>query len=494
MQSTGEKIINVQELEPRLRHQTIFQTFEDLKVGESLVIHNNHDPKPVYYQMMEMYGDVFSWEYLEEGPEWWNIKVTKKEDISSLFSEEDDIVLNVPELHPSVKHQTIFDTFNKLEPGKGMIIHNDHDPMPLYYQLKNMHGDSFSWTYLKDGPDWWDIRIAKEALSDDGMPEDAVYKNTQNEVVVNVTKLEPKEKHPTIFKVFESLKDGESMIIHNDHDPKPLYYQLLNDHGETFSWEYLEEGPQWWDIRIKIQQQIDDAETIGEMTAKDWRKAQVFKKYGIDFCCGGKKTVKQACQDKGIDYMQVEKELQQVATQTASGGYTNYDEWNIDFLADYIVNTHHNYTRRNLPDIRNYAAKVYKVHGPHHPELEEIHQLVEKVNLEMSNHMLEEEEQLFPWTKRILNTKNNNTPYAVDGNESLQQVIDRTEEEHDSVGRAMERIRELSSNYTLPDDACASYTLLFKMLEDFENDLFLHIHLENNILFPKALEIEKELV
>lgn len=493
MQSTEEKVINVQELEPRLRHQTIFQTFEDLSVGDSLIIHNNHDPKPVYYQMIEMYGEVFGWEYLQEGPEWWDIRVTKTEEIVSLFSDDDDIVINVPELHPSVKHQTIFDAFNKLQPGEGMIIHNDHDPMPLYYQLQNMHGDTFSWTYLKDGPDWWDIRVAKAAKEDDGMPEDAVYKNIHNDYVINVPKLSPQEKHPTIFKIFESLKTGESLIIHNDHDPKPLYYQLLNDHGETFSWEYLEEGPQWWDIKVTIKE-LESQETIGEMTAKDWRKAQVFKKYGIDFCCGGKKTVKQACEEKGIDFVQVEKELQQVATQSATGGYTNYDEWNIDFLADYIVNTHHNYTKNNLPDIRNYAAKVYKVHGPHHPELKEIHELVEEVSLEMTNHMVEEENLLFPWAKRILKCKNDGSEYTVDSEQSLKEIIERTEEEHDSVGRMMERIRELSSDYTLPEDACASYTLLFKMLEDFESDLFLHIHLENNILFPKAMAIENTLV
>lgn len=493
MQSTGEKVINVQELEPRLRHQTIFQTFEDLAEGESLIIHNNHDPKPVYYQMMEMYGEVFNWEYLEEGPEWWNIKVTKTADSQSFLSDENDIVINVPELHPSVKHQTIFDTFNQLNPGKAMIIHNDHDPMPLFYQLKNMHGDTFSWTYLKDGPDWWDIRIAKEEdHSDDGMPEDAVYKNTQNEVVVNVTKLEPKEKHPTIFKAFENLKNGESMIIHNDHDPKPLYYQLLNDHGETFTWEYLEQGPKWWDIRIKIQQNIDNSETIGEITRKDWRKAAIFKKYGIDFCCGGKKTVKEACQEKGIDFAKVERELQQTSNN-AGGGYTNFDEWNLDFLADYITNTHHNYVKKNSPEIRNYAAKVARVHGGNHPELIEMNELFIKVADEMSEHMVEEDTILFPWVKQIFRAKNENSAYETKGNE-FGKLIDKTEAEHDAVGRKMERIRELSSNYTLPSDACASYTLLFKMLEDYENDLFTHIHLENNILFHKAVEMEKELV
>lgn len=491
MQSTQDIIIKVQEIEPSSRHRTIFETFENLNEGGSLIIHNNHDPKPVYYQMMEMYGEVFSWEYLQQGPESWEIKVTKTSGTPVLMTEEGDLVLNVPELHPSVKHQTIFETFDQLKPGEGMIIHNDHDPMPLYYQLKNMHGDTFSWTYLKNGPDWWDIRIAKENETD-GMPEDAVYKNVHNDYVINVPKLAPKDKHPTIFGIFEKLKEGESLIIHNDHDPKPLYYQLLNDHGEIFNWEYLEKGPQWWGIKVSIKE-IDNSETIGEITRKDWRKAEVFKKYGIDFCCGGNKTVKQACDENGIDFNLVQKDLQQT-TASGSGGYTNYDEWNLDFLADYITNTHHNYIRKNMPEIKTYAAKVNSVHGGRHPELEEIHQIVEQVDKELAEHMEEEENLLFPWVKRILKSKNENAVYDKGGEMTFEQILNKSMEEHQIVGDALDKARKLANNYTLPEDACASYTLLYKMLDEFENDLHTHIHLENNILFPKAAEMEKELI
>ncbi|TXH22714.1 MAG: iron-sulfur cluster repair di-iron protein [Chitinophagaceae bacterium] len=312
-------------------------------------------------------------------------------------------------------------------------------------------------------------------------------------MVLDIPSLEPRLKHPTIFKTFEDLQEGESLVIHNDHDPKPVYYQLLGEYGDVFTWEYLQEGPQWWDIKV-TKKGSETSETIGEITAKDWRKAQVFKKYGIDFCCGGKKTVREVCAEKGIDATKVEQELQEVAKLTSNGGYTNYDEWNLDFLADYIVNTHHNYVRKNMPEILQYAAKVAKVHGAHHPELDPIYQLTQQINKELSEHMVEEETILFPLSKKIVHAHNAGTKYTPENGEDLASLVDKMEHEHDSVGRAFDEIRRLNDNYAIPADGCASYKLLYKMLADFENDLFTHIHLENNILFPKTIEIAKSIL
>ncbi len=163
MQITNEIVINVQEIEPKLRHLTIFQTFDRLALGESLLIHNNHDPKPVYHQLYERRGDSFTWEYLREGPECWDIRVTKTADFTPgiYMTQEGEIVVSVPEIEPQFKHQTIFSVFEDLKPGESMIIHNNHDPKPVYFQLQNMHGDTFSWDYLQEGPDWWDIRVRK---------------------------------------------------------------------------------------------------------------------------------------------------------------------------------------------------------------------------------------------------------------------------------------------------------------------------------------------
>lgn len=306
---------------------------------------------------------------------------------------------------------------------------------------------------------------------------------------INVPLIEPKLKHPTIFKVFDGLVGGESLIIHNDHDPKPVYYQLLGERGDVFTWQYLEEGPEWWDVRITKRGE-NDMETIGEIAVKDLRKAEVFKKYGIDFCCGGKKTLAQVCREKNIDVTKVETELQQLGTGNKASNIS-YNDWNIDFLADYIINTHHTYVRKYLPELDTYSAKVAQVHGAEHPELLEIRNLIIEIKNELSDHCNEEEKGIFADVKKVLFAKNTGQPllsYTV-----IADQIDELEREHDQVGRAFDKMRELSKGYALPADACASYTLLYKMIQEFEDDLHIHIHLENNILFPKAAEMEKSL-
>jgi regulator of cell morphogenesis and NO signaling len=291
---------------------------------------------------------------------------------------------------------------------------------------------------------------------------------------------------------FDELSEGESLTIHNDHDPKPLYYQLLGERGNIFTWEYLEEGPEWWKVKISKRISGENDETLGQIAARDLRKAQVFKKYGLDFCCGGNKTVKEACAEKGLDVTKVERELQQ-ADKMPSSRPVPYTDWSLDFLADYIVNTHHSYVRKTLPDICMYAEKVKNVHGSQHPELVRINQLVSEINAELTSHMAKEEKVLFPYIKALVAAENKTQPLHAAHFGTVQNPINMMEMEHELVGKNLEEIRALSKNYSLPEDACASYSLLYNMLNEFEEDLHLHIHLENNILFPKALQIEKSL-
>lgn len=316
--------------------------------------------------------------------------------------------------------------------------------------------------------------------------------NAVAENILNVTLLEPRQKHPTIFVRFDELAEGESLTIHNDHDPKPLYYQLLGERGNIFTWQYLQEGPEWWKVKISKNIPGQKDETLGEIATKDLRKAQVFKKFGLDFCCGGKKTVREACAEKGLDVTKVEQELQ-YADQMPASRPIPYSDWSLDFLADYVVNTHHSYVKKTLPDISTYAAKVRSVHGDQHPELLRIHQLVEEIKTELTSHMAKEEKVLFPYIKALVAAENKTAPLQAAHFGTVQNPINMMEMEHEMVGKNLEEIRALSNNYTLPADGCASYSLLYKMLDEFEDDLHLHIHLENNILFPKALEMEKTL-
>ncbi|MCE9537913.1 MAG: iron-sulfur cluster repair di-iron protein, partial [Bacteroidetes bacterium] len=252
------------------------------------------------------------------------------------------------------------------------------------------------------------------------------------------------------------------------------------------------EGPEWWDVKIRKRVTGENEETIGQLAAKDLRKVEVFKKYGLDFCCEGKKTVKEACAEKGLDVTKVEQELQQ-ADKTPTSQVMPYDEWDLDFFTDYIVNTHHRYVRKHLPDITTYAKKVMEVHSAQHPELIAINNLVKEVGSTLIAHIEDEEKILFPKIKGLVNTAKDVTSQKAKGSESLQSIVGSAEKEHQLVGKKLDEIRKLSNNYALPEDACASYTLLYRMLHEFEDDTHLHIHLENNILFPKALKLEKQL-
>ncbi|WP_187261882.1 iron-sulfur cluster repair di-iron protein [Pontibacter beigongshangensis] len=315
---------------------------------------------------------------------------------------------------------------------------------------------------------------------------------TQNLEVLNVTIIEPRFKHPTIFERFDKLKGGEAFIIHNDHDPKPLYYQLMGERGNIFKWEYLLQGPEIWEVKISKLTPVE-GETVGELVAKDYRKAQVFKKFGIDFCCGGKKSVAQVCEEKGISQDAVEQELR-ATDEKETKRQAEYENWTPSFLADYIVNMHHTYVRETIPALYEYTTKIARVHGERHPELIEIVKHFTNVANELESHMPKEERVLFPYIKQLDEAKQKGVKIAPAGFGSIQNPINMMEMEHENAGGELEKIRELSNNFTLPADACATYTVAFKALQEFEDDLFRHIHLENNVLFPKALELEKEVV
>ncbi len=245
-------------------------------------------------------------------------------------------------------------------------------------------------------------------------------------------------------------------------------------------------------MEILNMETIIKNETLGQIAASDFRKALVLKKYNIDFCCGGKKTLKQVCREKDLDISKIEEELLQI-NENSSSAPLAFDEWSLDLLAEYIVNTHHSYVRNNLPIIRNIGEKVMKVHGKSHPELLNIYDLIEEISIELNAHMLKEERILFPYIKQLVEAMNYSDEYNSARFGGIQNPINIMEIEHELVGVKLARIRELTNNYSLPDGACTSYNLLYNMVDDFEQDLHVHVHLENNILFPKALELESQL-
>jgi regulator of cell morphogenesis and NO signaling len=232
-----------------------------------------------------------------------------------------------------------------------------------------------------------------------------------------------------------------------------------------------------------------ETRTIGQIVADNFRTAAVFQKHGIDFCCRGNRTIDEACAEKTIDPETVLNDLAAIDT-SADDTTPRFASWEPDFLIDYIVNNHHRYVRQMLPVLRVHTRKVAAVHGERHPELLRIADAFESVAAELEMHMHKEEQILFPYIRTMVVAQRAGMTPPPPPFGSVRNPIAMMEMEHQSAGDEMELIRTLTGNYTPPEDACTTYRVTFQELHDFERDLHRHVHLENNILFPKALELE----
>jgi len=238
---------------------------------------------------------------------------------------------------------------------------------------------------------------------------------------------------------------------------------------------------------------VKENQIIGELVAKDYRTASVFKKYSIDFCCQGNRTIQEACDKKNIDSKKVLEDLDTLV-QTKSEATTDYQSWPLDLLADYIEKKHHRYVQDKTLEIQPYLDKICRVHGEHHPELFEIKNEFNASAGELAAHMKKEELILFPFIRKMVKVKQENSNVEAANFGTVKNPIQMMMDEHTVEGNRFRRIEELSNNYTPPQDACNTYRVSFALLKEFEQDLHLHIHLENNILFPKAVEIENDLI
>jgi regulator of cell morphogenesis and NO signaling len=232
--------------------------------------------------------------------------------------------------------------------------------------------------------------------------------------------------------------------------------------------------------------------TIGDLVARDYRAAAVLERYGIDFCCGGSRTVADACAAKGLDPSRITAEVA-AACADARTAPPDFASWDASALVAHIVSQHHAYVRRALPSLAAYTAKIASVHGANHPELHEVERIVAGVIDEMTSHMAKEEQVLFPFIDALQEAADKGGPAPRPPFGTVGNPIRMMEDEHESAGAAMARIRELTSGYTPPADGCTTYRVALQELHAFEQDLHAHVHLENNILFPKALRLEGEL-
>lgn len=235
-----------------------------------------------------------------------------------------------------------------------------------------------------------------------------------------------------------------------------------------------------------VQAHAKSAEkTIGEFVAEDYRTAEVFEKYDIDFCCGGKVVLSAVCREKGINLDEILREIAAVGNTPLARSH-DYAAWDLSFLSDYIITVHHAYLWENLPQIAAYGNKVAQVHGANHSEVMEIASIFDRVAADMDAHLRAEEEVLFPTIRKVeVAVKTGATPDVKDL-DTIGVSLEKLIREHDEVGEAVHAIRRLSNDYELPSDACNTFMVTYRKLREFEDDLHRHVHLENNILFPKA--------
>ena len=229
--------------------------------------------------------------------------------------------------------------------------------------------------------------------------------------------------------------------------------------------------------------------TIGQLVAEDYRTATIFKKHKIDFCCKGNRSITEVCEEKKLNMNSLLEELTAVTNSTNTGAI-DFSKWDIDLLVDYIEKKHHRYVERTIPELLQYLNKLEKVHGTQHPELFEINKEFSEYAGALTAHMKKEELILFPFIRNLVKATITHQHLNTPSFGTVENPIHMMMLEHDVEGERFRKIAQLTNNYTPPSDACGTYKVTFSLLKEFEDDLHTHIHLENNILFPKAIKTE----
>jgi regulator of cell morphogenesis and NO signaling len=230
--------------------------------------------------------------------------------------------------------------------------------------------------------------------------------------------------------------------------------------------------------------------SLGDIVTANFKAAAVFEKYHMDFCCQGNRNFVDACDKAGLKPETIANEINKLGQNDAPVDFT---QWPLDQLSDYIYRRHHSYVEQATPLIKKLLDKICSVHASFHPELLEIRDIFNKTSGELAMHMKKEELILFPFIKKLERVRQEGGNASSKLFKSVSSPIQSLEEEHKDEGEQLQRMAELSNNFTPPEDACLTYTTTYKALKDYELDIHQHIHLENNVLFPAAVRLEQQL-
>ena len=235
---------------------------------------------------------------------------------------------------------------------------------------------------------------------------------------------------------------------------------------------------------------LDANRTVRELAIEIPNATRAFEKLGIDYCCGGSQTLSDACLRAKVPLENVVHALQEEGNPQPEKDLLDFNHGALAELIEHILATHHTYVKKELPRLQQLLKKVVSVHGANHPELGQIQQIFQVMAAELNSHMMKEERILFPHIIALEDAVRNGKPMPRPAFGTVSNPVHMMELEHDAAGAALKEITKLSSNYTPPADGCFSYNTLYSALKEFEADLHQHVHLENNILFPRSIQME----
>jgi regulator of cell morphogenesis and NO signaling len=238
---------------------------------------------------------------------------------------------------------------------------------------------------------------------------------------------------------------------------------------------------------------VNPLKTVRELAVEVPNATRVFEGFGIDYCCGGKRSLEEACANAGIQLADVTKALEH-ASAPSDRSQINLASGSLAELIDHIVRTHHKFTRAEINRLQALLDKVVSVHGANHPELSDIRETFHGLAQELTLHLMKEENILFPYIVRMEESGLQGEAVAPPPFATVQNPVRMMMQEHDGAGEALRQIRLASHEFSAPQDACISYQTLYQALQAFEADLHQHIHLENNLLFPRAVEMEEQML
>ena len=309
---------------------------------------------------------------------------------------------------------------------------------------------------------------------------------------LDLTAVEPLLWHTAILARYDALKPGRQLIINTDIEARPLYHLLTLERGKNFAWDPLENGPESWITRVIKDPIIPEGQTLGNIISRDYRKSVVLRNLGIDFSCNGSTTLGQALKGKDDTLNQVLWEWDAI-DRTMPEKDIDFLGWNMAFLTKYIMQLHHGFIQNQTRFVGELAYKVADSNRSTHPEIRAVADLFNRTGKKLEELALHEEKELFPYLISLSDAESKGHALKDGKLGHVAVPISFIQAESEQVAAGLRQIREMTHHYMAPAYTSSTCPILYKLLAAYEEDTLLHLHLENNILFPKAVKTEHSL-